>query len=61
MTQEQVATLVERELASYRYEWVPGLVGDPVAPRRVAGITAFAAWFRARKPTQERTFPGTSE
>src|SRR4051812_15071632 len=36
MTQEQVSALVERELANYRYEWVPGLIGDPLPATRVA-------------------------
>ncbi len=36
MTREEVTALVERELANYRYEYVPGLVGDPVPAERVA-------------------------
>ena len=35
MTQDQVSALVEREIANYRYQWVPGLVGDPSSPERV--------------------------
>ena len=35
MTQDQVSALVEREIANYRYQWVPGLVGDALSPERV--------------------------
>ena len=35
MTQDQVAALVEREIANYRYQSVPGLVGDPLSHERV--------------------------
>ena len=36
MTREQVTALVERELANYRYEYVPGLIGNPISADRVA-------------------------
>ena len=36
MTQDEVVALVERELADYRYEPGPGLVGQPWTTERVA-------------------------
>lgn len=36
MTQEQVAALVELELANYRYVTTPGLLGQPWSAERVA-------------------------
>ena len=36
MTREQVSALVERQLANYRYEYVPGLVGEPIPDEAVA-------------------------
>ncbi len=36
MTQDEVAALVEREIAEYRYEPGPGLVGQPWTTERVA-------------------------